>query len=211
MAGISVTIYNQAKKKVSDGNLPQAFFETAPNSGLVHELVRQQLASRRSGTHSTKSKGEVRGGGIKPFRQKGTGNARQGSIRSSIMVGGGVAFGPKPRDYSYSGPKKKKWGAISVLFSDRFKNKKFYVVDKLEIKDGKTKSLLSILKAFDISSGLIIDIKNEMLRRAARNLQNVKYLSVEGINPYDIILFDNVLATKGAIEWLGVAREKSNG
>lgn len=202
MAALSAPIYSQLHKKISEIDLPESIFAVCQKKGLVHEVIQQQLASRRAGTHFTKSKGEVRGGGKKPFKQKGTGNARQGSIRSSIMVGGGVAFGPKPRDHFYQIPKKKKWGAISVLISDRLKNGKLHIVDKLVIEDGKTKFLTNVLKSFKLENSLILDNKNEQLRRAARNLEKFKYLSVEGLNPYDIILRDEVLATKGAIDWL---------
>ncbi|OGQ37042.1 MAG: 50S ribosomal protein L4 [Deltaproteobacteria bacterium RIFCSPHIGHO2_12_FULL_43_9] len=200
MAAVSATIYSQVHKKVSEIDLPESVFSVPIKKTLVHEVIRQQLASRRSGTHSTKVKGDVRGGGKKPFRQKGTGNARQGSSRSSLMVGGGVAFGPKPRDYYYPISKKKKWGAISALLSDRLKREKFHIVDKLEIKDGKTRSLTPVLNSFKLENALILDNKNDQLRRAAKNLEKFRYLSVEGLNPYDIILHDDVLATKGAIE-----------
>lgn len=202
MVALSATIYSQGHKKVSEIDLPQSIFSVPPKQGLVHEVVRQQLASRRAGTHSTKAKGDVRGGGKKPFRQKGTGNARQGSSRSSLMVGGGVAFGPKPRDYFYPIPKKKRWGAVSVLLSDRLKKGRFHVVDKLDIEDGKTKSLTTVLKSFKLENALILDTKNEQLKRAANNLAKFKYLSVEGLNPYDIIRHNDVLATKGAVETL---------
>ena len=209
MAALSATIYSQSHKKVSEIDLPKSIFSLPAKRGLVHEIVRQQLAGMRSGTHSTKSKGLVRGGGKKPFKQKGTGNARQGSSRSPLLVGGGVAFGPKPRDYSYSVPKKKKWGAVAVLLSNRLKEGKFHVVDKLDFKDGKTKDLVETLKLFKINSGLIIDLKNDQLERATRNLEKVKYLHIDGINPYDIISHEDILITKGGVAKLFV-REKSN-
>lgn len=209
MAAITATVYNQSHKKVSEVDLPESVFGATNKISLVHEVIRQQMASKRLGTHFTKSKGLVRGGGKKPFKQKGTGNARQGSSRSPLLVGGGVAFGPKPRDYSYQIPKKKKWKAISILLSNRFKDGKLLVVDKLEIKDGKTRSLVDVLKTLKIENGLIVDNKNEMLQRAARNIEKIKYLSVNGVNPYDIIRRHNIILTKSALESLIVRDQES--
>lgn len=205
---LSTTIYDQNHKKVSAVELPESMFGKPSKLSLVHEVVKQSLANRRVGTHATKTKGLVRGGGKKPFRQKGTGNARQGSSRSPLLVGGGTTFGPHPRDYGFNLPKKKRWVALCVVLSHRTKEGRFHVVDELGIKDGKTKSLLKVLGNFSVKNAVVVDSKNDLLRRAARNIHHVKYVDVEGINVYDIVGHDDIVMTKGAFEKL-LQREKT--
>lgn len=196
----TVEVLNWDKKKVGQVELAQSVFEAPIRKDILHQVVRWQLAGRRQGTHATKTKGLVSGGGIKPFKQKGTGNARQGSIRSPLMPGGGTAFGPQPRDYSYTLPKKlKKAGLVSAL-SMLLKEGRLFVVDNMS-SEGKTNELSKRLKKFGLQKGILADAgDNAMMDRAAKNLAKFKYTSVVGLNVFDLLKYDNLVLTKDSIE-----------
>jgi large subunit ribosomal protein L4 len=196
-----VAVLNWENKKVGEIELPADVFGQPVRKDLMHAAVRWQLASRRQGTHMTKTKGMVRGGGKKPFKQKGTGSARQGSSRSILMPGGGTAFGPQPRDYSYSLPRKVKKAALKTALSYLVTEGKFFVVEEMSSTQGKTKELASRLKNFGLKKAILVDgAENESFKRAARNLADYRYLEVGGINVFDLLKYDNVIVTKSSIE-----------
>ncbi len=192
-------VLNQEKKKVGSVELSDAVFSATVNIPLVHQVIKAQLAGRRQGTAKTKTKSEVRGGGRKPFKQKGTGNARQGSTRSPLQVGGGQNFGPQPRDYSQATPKEMIRGALRSALSDRVKASRLFVVDGFEMKAAKTKVFNELLaKKWDLTKVLIVDDSNKNLELSARNIPNVKVLRTEGLNVYDIVRYDWVIVTQRA-------------
>lgn len=201
---MNVDILNTAGKKVSEIAL-NASVDGAPNNALFYEVVKMQLANRRSGTACTKTKGLVSGGGIKPWKQKGTGRARSGSNRSPVWRHGGTVFGPRPRDYSYQMPKKSVREALISAISLRLQEGKVRVYDAIELKEPKTKNVVAFLKTVGIDNGLIvIEGNNSNLELAARNLKDFKVLKAVGINVYDILNYDNLLITKAALEKIGV-------
>jgi large subunit ribosomal protein L4 len=192
-------VLNQEKKKVGSVELSDAVFSVTVNIPLVHQVIKAQLAGRRQGTAKTKTKSEVRGGGRKPFKQKGTGNARQGSTRSPLQVGGGQNFGPQPRDYSQATPKEMIRGALRSALSDRVKASRLFVVDGFEMKAVKTKVFNELLaNKWDLKKVLIVDDSNKNLELSARNIPNVKVLRTEGLNVYDIVRYDWVIVTQRA-------------
>src|SRR3954453_18196055 len=185
---MQIDILNIDGKKVGDLELSDAVFGAPVKEHLLWEVVKAQQAAKRAGTHSTKTRAHVRGGGKKPYKQKGTGNARQGSSRAPNHVGGGKVFGPHPRDYSYTVPKKVKRAALASALSLRAKEKKLVVVDKLPFEAPKTKRLAGILKVLGVDSAVVVDGKeNLQLSKSARNLAASKYLAPEGLNVYDIL------------------------
>ena len=188
------------KKKAGQVELSADVFEAPLRKDLLHTVVRWQLACRRQGTHKTKTKGLVRGGGKKPFKQKGTGNARQGSTRSPLMPGGGTVFGPQPRDYSYTVPKKIKRAALCVALSHLNREGKLFVVDGMD-SEGKTNELFKRLKGFGVQKAVLIDGDvNENFQRAAKNLADFRYYGVAGLNVYDLLKYDTVILTKESLE-----------
>lgn len=194
-------LLNQEKKSVGSVELHDAVFSVKVNIPLVHQVIKAQLAGRRQGTAKTKTKSEIRGGGRKPFRQKGTGNARQGSIRSPLHVGGGQSFGPVPRDYSQATPKEMIRGALRSALSDRVKAERFFVVDSFDFGAAKTKVFNELLeKKWELSKVLIVDDANQNLELSARNVPNVKVLRTEGLNVYDIVRYDWVIMTQRAVK-----------
>ncbi len=184
------------KVTVADG-----VFEVAGKAHLLHQVVLMQLAKRRRGTASTKTRGEVSGGGRKPWRQKGTGRARQGSIRSPLWRGGGIAFGPKPRDYRYQLPKKVRRTALREAFAMKLQEGLLRVVDHLELPEPKTKQAVALLRdlGIEVRALILLDGENVNLRRAARNLPHVKVLPIEGLNVYDLLYYDYVICPKDAL------------
>jgi large subunit ribosomal protein L4 len=168
---------------------------------LFHQVVRMQLANRRQGTVSTKTRGEVSGGGRKPWRQKGTGRARQGSTRSPLWRGGGVALGPKPRDYSYSLPKKVRRAALRSALTLKVREGLFKVLDRIELPEPKTKQMVGLLKTLGIEKPALIVIAddNPNVRLAARNLPSVQVMRVEGVNVYDLLAHDFLICTQDAL------------
>lgn len=195
-----VDVLNWKKEKVGQVDLSPAVFDVDVRLEVLHTVVRWQLANRRQGTHATKTKGLVSGGGKKPFKQKGTGNARQGSTRSPLMPGGGTAFGPQPRDYSYALPKKVRRLGLAMALSHLAKEGKLIVVDGVQ-SSGKTKEFAERMKVFGLKKAIVIDsLVNESARRAAGNLVGLRYMSVDGINVYDLLKYGNVILAQSAID-----------
>ena len=185
------------KLKLSD-----AVFGITPNENVVREVIKNFLANNRQGTQSAKTRGDVRGGGRKPFRQKGTGRARQGSTTDPTKVGGGVAFAPKPRSYSYTLPKKVKKLAMISALSSKAQNKELIVLDKLEIADYRTKDVVEMLKNVKAAKKALIVTadKDEKVVKSAANIPNVETTNVSRMNVYEIVNHTNFIATKAAIE-----------
>jgi large subunit ribosomal protein L4 len=192
----TVDVLNLSGEKVGSLELDDAVFATEVKEHLLWEVVKQQMASRRGGNASTLRRDEVRGGGRKPFRQKGTGRARQGSTRAPNHVGGGKVFTPKPRDYSYDVPKKVRKGALRSALSLRLKEQKLIVFESLALEAAKTKRLVELLDKAGIGQALIVDDKENLnLQRSARNLQAAKFLPPEGLNVYDLLRYPTLVMT----------------
>jgi len=197
----TLEVINQEKKKVGTVDLRDDVFAAPVNVALVHQVIKAQLAGRRQGTAKTKVKSEIRGGGRKPFKQKGTGNSRQGSSRSPLQVGGGQNFGPQPRSYEQKTPKEMIRGALRSVLSDRVKANRIMVIDEFKLKEIKTKTLDAILKKnLQLGKVLIVDDANKNLETSGRNIANVKILRTEGLNVYDVVKYDWVLMTKKAAQ-----------
>ena len=184
-----VDVYNMQGKKVSDVELSEAVFGIKPNETVVHSVLVNYLANQRQGTQSTKTRAEVRGGGRKPWRQKGTGRARQGSIRAPQWIKGGIALGPKPRSYTYRVNKKEKQLAIKSLLSAKVLDNELTVVDKLEVKEPKTKVMAKALTDLKVEGkALIILVNNdENVLRSSRNIEGVKTIALNTINVFDLL------------------------
>lgn len=197
-----VAVYNSANQQVGDIELNDSVFGVEMNAGLVHQAVVMQLASRRLGTHATKTRGLVRGGGRKPWRQKGTGRARSGSTRSPLWVGGGTVFGPQPRSYTFRMPKKQRRLAIKCALSDKVASGDFIVLDDLQFDVPKTKSVVKMLGDFGVDAkSLIITLdENENVELSSRNIPGVKAINTMGLNVYDILNHTKLFITKAAIE-----------
>ena len=197
-----VAVYNSANQQVGDIELNDSVFGVEMNAGLVHQAVVMQLASRRLGTHATKTRGLVRGGGRKPWRQKGTGRARSGSTRSPLWVGGGTVFGPQPRSYTFRMPKKQRRLAIKCALSDKVASGDFIVLDDLQFDAPKTKSVVKMLGDFGVDAkSLIITLdENENVELSSRNIPGVKAINTMGLNVYDILNHTKLFITKAAIE-----------
>ncbi|MBI4688452.1 MAG: 50S ribosomal protein L4 [Nitrospirae bacterium] len=198
-----VDILNKEKKAIGKIDLPAELFEVPVNKGLLHEAVRNYLANQRQGTAATKTKGLVSGGGKKPWKQKHTGRARAGSNRSPLWRGGGIVFGPQPRDYSYRLPKKVKWAALNSALSAKFSDGEVIIIDTLNIDEPKTKKLVSLLKGFGLGDNkvlIIIPDKENNLELAARNMPNVAVSRIGCLNTYDILAHQKLLITKAALE-----------
>lgn len=195
----TVNITNWKKEKVGSVELAPNVFEVEVKKDVLHTVVRWQLASRRQGTHMTKTKGLVSGGGKKPFKQKGTGNARQGSTRSPLMPGGGTMFGPQPRNYAYVLPKKTRKVGLSMALSYLLKEGRLFVVDSMA-SEGKAKELNKRLNTFGVKKAVLIDaMSDEKVMLAARNLKNYKYFPVAGMNVFDLLKFDGAVITKNSV------------
>ncbi|HEX2964498.1 MAG TPA: 50S ribosomal protein L4 [Syntrophorhabdaceae bacterium] len=186
--------------KVGDVEIKDEIFNFEVKEHLIHDVVKMQLANRRSGTVKTKTRKDVSGGGKKPYKQKGTGNARRGSSRSPLMVGGGVVFGPQPRDYSYSLTKKMRRGALKSALTVRYTGSSMKVLDKLELADISTKMFSGVSKALSLTKPLfVIAAKDETIEKSARNIPHLKVLRVEGLNVYDIIKHEQLVMTIDAL------------
>ncbi|RKY43367.1 MAG: 50S ribosomal protein L4 [Candidatus Omnitrophota bacterium] len=197
---MKVKLYNQQGEEIRQIELPEAIFDVPIKPYLVYEVVKWQLACRRAGTASTKTRGEVRGGGRKPWRQKGTGRARQGSIRAPHWVGGGVVFGPKPRNYSYSLPKKVRKQALKIVLSSKLKTELLKVVDNIVLDEIKTKKFLEIAHNLNLNKALIItNGRNKTLELAARNVPEFQILPVEGLNVYDVLRYNYLVLVQDSI------------
>ncbi len=194
-----VTVYNWDKKKVGDMTLPAEVFGQPVRKDILHTVVRWQLACRRQGNASTKTKGLVSGGGKKPFKQKGTGGARQGSSRSPLMPGGGTAFGPLPRSYAYTLPKKVRQAGLRSALSLLAKEGRLHIVEDMKC-DGKANAMSKKLAAFGLTKAVLLDgAADAMMARATRNLPKFRYYGAEGLNVYDLLKYDNAIISKGAI------------
>ncbi|HHT96729.1 MAG TPA: 50S ribosomal protein L4 [Clostridiales bacterium] len=196
----NVKVYNVEGEEVSSIELKDSIFGIKINEHLVHMAVVHQLANKRQGTQSTKTRAEVRGGGRKPWRQKGTGRARQGSIRSPQWKGGGVVFAPKPRDYSFKMNKKERVIAIKSVLTSKVNTDKLIVLDELSFDEIKTKQIKTMLDSFKIDKALIIlDKKDENVTLSARNLPKVRTVLSNSISVYDVLKYDTVLLSKEAV------------
>lgn len=195
-------IINIENKKVGKISLDPEIFGTTVKRHLLYDVFINQRANKRQGTASTKSKGMVSGGGAKPWRQKGTGRARAGSIRSPLWKGGGTIFGPQPRDYYYRLPKKVRWDAMNSAISAKVASQDLVVIDKIDLPEPKTKIMSSILKRLNIEGSILIPIakKEPFLERAARNIPNVTVKRIEGMNVSDILNHRKLLLTPEVIK-----------
>ena len=188
------TVFNIKKEKIGEVELNDAVFGVEVNPHILHDVVRMQRANRRSGNACTKTRNEVAGGGKKPWKQKGTGRARVGSIRSPLWRGGGVAFGPKPRDYSYKLPKKVRRLGLKMALSARVGEESLLVLDDFQMEEIKTKNFVSVMNTLDIDNALIVVAEgNENLLRSARNVVGFKVLPTAGVNVYDILNFKHLV------------------
>ncbi len=196
----NVAVFNMEGKEVGSLELNDAVFGVEINEHLVHMAVVQQLANNRQGTQKAKTRSEVRGGGRKPWRQKGTGHARQGSIRAPQWTGGGVVFAPVPRDYSFKLNKKEKRAALKSALTSRVNEKKFIVVDELKLDEIKTKKFREVLNNLKVGKALVILNDNDQnVVLSARNIPAVKTALTNTINVYDILKYDTVVVTKAAV------------
>ena len=196
----NVSVYNIEGKEVGKIDLSDAVFGVEVNEHLVHMAVVSQLANNRQGTQKAKTRSEVSGGGRKPWRQKGTGHARQGSTRAPQWTGGGVVFAPVPRDYSFKMNKREKRAALKSALTSRVEENKFIVIDKINFEEAKTKNFANILKNLDVSKALVVledDNKNAEL--SARNIADVKTAKTNTINVYDILKYNTVITTKAVV------------
>lgn len=199
----SVVVYDINKNQVSQRELSDVVFNDVVRGYLIHDMVRYQLAARRQGTADTKTRSEVSGGGKKPYKQKGTGNARQGCIRAPHYVGGGAAFGPTPRDYTFKLNRKVKKAALRSALSARYQAEKLTVLDAIELENISTKGFVEILSRFDLDKVLVVvSGANRNLELSARNLPNVKVLRAEGVNVYDVMKYPHLIVTEGAVSQL---------
>ena len=190
-----VDVYDIKGKKVSDVELAENIFGIEPNEAIVHSVLVNYLANQRQGTQSTKTRAEVRGGGKKPWRQKGTGRARQGSIRAPQWIKGGIALGPKPRSYKYTVNKKERRLAIKSLLSSKVLEKELTVVDKLELKEIKTKTMVKALSDLKVEGKTLIILadKNENVLMSSRNIEGVKTILLNNINVFDLLKYNNLV------------------
>ncbi|GAF66203.1 50S ribosomal protein L4 [Bacillus sp. TS-2] len=197
-----VALLNQSGSQVGDIELTESIFGIEPNKSVLHDAVIMQQASLRQGTHKTKGRSEVRGGGRKPWRQKGTGRARQGSIRSPQWVGGGVVFGPTPRSYSYKLPKKVRRLAIKSALSTKVSAAEIIVLDDLKFESIKTKEMVNVLSSLSVESKALIVTANydEKISLSARNIPGVTIVTADGVNVLDVLKHDKLIITKAAVE-----------
>ena len=196
----NVSVYNMEGNTVDSMELNDAVFGVEVNEHLVHMAVVQQLANNRQGTQKAKTRSEVRGGGRKPWRQKGTGHARQGSIRAPQWTGGGVVFAPVPRSYSFKINKKEKRAALKSALTSRVQDEKFIVLDELKLEQIKTKEFVKVLNNLKVKKALVIlGEQDVIIEKSASNVPDVKTALVNTINVYDILKYDTVIATKAAV------------
>lgn len=196
----NVAIYNMEGSEVGKMDLNDAVFAAKINEHLMHQAVVLQLANKRQGTQKAKTRSEVRGGGRKPWRQKGTGHARQGSIRAPQWTGGGVVFAPTPRDYSFKMNKKEKAAAIKSALTSRVSEEKFKVLENLKFDEIKTKKMVGVLNALNVKKALVVlDGDNANVELSARNIAGVRVVPSNAINVYDILKYETVVITKAAV------------
>ena len=197
----TISVLNMEGKEVGTMELNDAVFGVEVNEHLVHRAVVQQLANNRQGTQKAKTRSEVRGGGRKPWRQKGTGHARQGSIRAPQWKGGGVVFAPVPRDYSFKMNKKEKRAALKSALTSRVQEEKFIVLDDLKLDEIKTKKFVQVMKNLNVDKALVVMKEKDVnVIQSAKNIPNVKTTLTSTINVYDILKYKTVVITKSAVE-----------
>ena len=199
-----IDVYNMQGKKVSDVELNEAVFGIEPNEAIVHSVLVNYLANQRQGTQNTKTRAEVRGGGRKPGRQKGTGRARQGSIRAPQWIKGGIALGPKPRSYKYTVNKKERRLAIKSILSSKVLENNLVVVDKMDVKEIKTKTMVAALDSLKVTGKTLIMLpeKNENVQKSARNIEGVKTTLINTINVYDLLKYNKLVVTLDTVKKL---------
>lgn len=197
----TVATYNQSGVKVGEIQLNDAVFGVEVNEAVMHQAVVRQLSNERLGTHATKTRGMVRGGGRKPWKQKGTGRARAGSSRSPIWIGGGTTFGPQPCSYYKAMPRKARRLAVKSALSDKVNNSELYVLEEITLAAPKTKEVLNIINSFNVGDAKVLFITegDVNVERSARNIQGVKALACEGMNIFDLLHYDKLFITKGAV------------
>ena len=197
----TVDVLNSAGKKVSETQLSDEIFNTPIKKSVLHEVVRSQLVAKREGTASCKTRGMVRGSTRKLFRQKGTGNARAGSVKSPLRKGGGVIFGPSPRSYAIKVPKKVRKLALKMALSSKVEDNTIYIIDDFNLETIKTREFVNVLNALDLSDLLIVsDAEEATLLLSSRNIPDVKVIKTEGLNVYDILKFKNLLLVESTIK-----------
>ncbi|VFB16858.1 50S ribosomal protein L4 [Urinicoccus massiliensis] len=196
-----IQMLNMEGKSIQEVELKEDIFNIEVNEHAVYLVVKNILANRRQGTQSAKTRAEVRGGGRKPWRQKGTGRARQGSIRSPQWKGGGVVFAPKPRDYSYTTPKKVRRLALKSVLTSKVQENELILVDALKLEETKTKAMVQALKALKAAkkSLILVGEGNESVARAAKNIAGVKVLNIQNINVYDLLKYDSLILDQEAL------------
>ena len=201
---LKVDVLNQKGKKVGDIELNETVFGVEVNDVVVHSALVNYLANQRQGTQSTKTRAEVRGGGRKPWRQKGTGRARQGSIRAPQWIKGGIALGPKPRSYYYTVNKKERRLAVKSVLSSKVLENELVVVDSLEMKEIKTKEMVKVLNNLKVEGKtlMLLPEKNENVQKSARNIEGVKTTLVNTINVYDLLKYKNLVVTLDTVKKL---------
>ncbi|MBW2620617.1 MAG: 50S ribosomal protein L4 [Deltaproteobacteria bacterium] len=196
-----VDVINSKAEKVSQTDLVDTIFNIPVKGSILHEVVTMQLAKRRSGSAAVKHRSDVKGSGRKLFRQKGTGRARRGDIKSPLLRGGGSTFGPDPRSYAYKVPKKVRKLALKMALSSKLQTEKLVVLDEFEIDEIKTREFVKVMGALDMKNALIItDKENKNLELSARNVPQTKVLRVEGLNVYDILKYKNVVLLESSIK-----------
>lgn len=197
----TVEVKNLDGQKVKELELADEIFAARPNQSLLWEATKAYLAGQRRGTHSTKSRGEVRGGGKKPWRQKGTGRARAGSIRSSLWRHGSIAHGPKPRDYSYKLPRRMVLGALRSALAAKFQEQKLTVVDRLNLEDVKTKAFAGALRKLGLEKTVLVvdDQANRNLELSSRNIEGCDLVRHHNVHPYQVLSHDGLLISEGAL------------
>ncbi|MCW8801653.1 MAG: 50S ribosomal protein L4 [Desulfobacter sp.] len=197
----AVEVLNSTGAKVSEVELPDEIFSIPVKTSVLHEVVRSQLVSKREGTAASKTRGMISGSTKKLFRQKGTGNARAGSVKSPLRKGGGVIFGPSPRSYEIKVPKKVRKLALKMALSAKVSDSQLFVIDALELEEIKTKALANVLSALKLDDLLIVsDTDDTKLALSSRNIPDVKVIKTEGLNVYDILKFKNLLLVESSIE-----------
>ncbi|MBG0779297.1 50S ribosomal protein L4 [Desulfotignum balticum] len=198
----AVDVLNSAGEKVSETQLPDEIFSVPVKASVLHDVVRSQLASRREGTAASKTRGVVKGSTRKLFRQKGTGNARAGSIKSPLRKGGGIIFGPSPRSYAYKVPKKVRKLALKMALSSKCEEKSLFVIDDFKLDQIKTKQLASVLEVLKLNNLLIVsDAQDDtLLELSSRNIPHVKVIKTAGLNVYDILKYKHLLLVESSIQ-----------
>ena len=199
-----VNVYNIEGKKVSDIDLKEEIFGIEPNEAIIHSVLVNYLANQRQGTQSTKTRSEVSGGGRKPWRQKGTGRARQGSTRAPQWIKGGIALGPKPRSYKYTVNKKERRLAVKSMLSMKVLEQSLVVVDKLAFDEIKTKNMVNALNSLKVTGKTLVMLpeKDENVQKSARNIEGVKTTLVNTINVYDLLKYNNLVVTLDTVKKL---------